>query len=69
MIKPHTHLEFWHVDGTILQVSDENAAPFSLEIGEQIVLGYKPYQVTEIIDSDPREVDGTLYHRRIVRVK
>lgn len=69
MAKSHTHLEFWDLDGTILHTSDENAAPFSLKIGEQIVFGNKPYEVAEIIDTDPREADGTVYYRRIVRVK
>lgn len=69
MTKPHTHLEFWHADGTILQASDENAAPFPIKIGEQIILGNKPYEVSEIIDGEPRESNGTLYYRRVVRVK
>jgi len=59
----------WNVDGAILDARDENAAPFPLKVGEQIVVGDTPYQVIEIIDSEPREVDGTLHYRRIVRVK
>ena len=69
MIKSHTHLEFWDVDGTILHESEENVAPFPLRIGEQIVFGDRPYQVAEIIDTNPRELDGTLYYRRFVRVR
>jgi hypothetical protein len=68
-MKSHTHLEFWNVDGTILDSSDENAAPFTLKIGEQIIVGERTHEVVEIIDTDPREVDGTVYYRRVVRVK
>ena len=69
MAKSHTHIEFWNVDGTILEQSDANAAPFSLKVGEQIILGGQPHQVTEIIDSEPREVNDTVHYRRIVRVR
>jgi hypothetical protein len=68
-MKSHTHLEFWNVDGTILDASDANAAPFSLKRGEQIIIGDRPYEVVEIIDSEPREDDGRIYYRRIVRVR
>lgn len=68
-MKSHTHLELWNVDGAILQESDDDAAPFPLKVGEQIVVGGKPQQVFEIIDSEPRELNGVLYYRRIVRVK
>jgi len=69
MSRPHTHLEFWHIDGTILETSDANAAPFALKVGEQFIIGNQPYEVVEIIDSEPREDDGIIYYRRIVRVK
>ncbi|HWX16203.1 MAG TPA: hypothetical protein VNY07_06420 [Chthoniobacterales bacterium] len=68
-MKSHTHLELWNVDGTILQAADEEAAPFALKVGEQILLGGKAYQVFEIIDSDPRELNGVIYYRRVVRVR
>lgn len=67
-MKSHTHVEFWNVDGTILHESDENAAPFPLKLGEQIILGDKPYKVVELIDTEPRESDGVLHYRRVVRV-
>jgi hypothetical protein len=68
-MKSHTHLEVWNVDGTILDSSDENAAPFTLNIGEQIIVGERTHEVVEIIDTDPHEVDRTVYYRRVVRVK
>jgi hypothetical protein len=68
MPEPHTHLEVWHVDGTILQECDEDAAPFPLNIGEQMIVGNNTYQVREVIDTDPTELDGRLHYRRIIRV-
>ena len=68
MLKPHTHIEFRHLDGALLSESDEHAAPFRLEAGEQMHFGDKVYRVREIIDSTPREVDGVLHFRRLVRM-
>jgi hypothetical protein len=65
--RPHTHIEIWHLDGTILDSSDKNAAPFPLQVGEQL-LAPGPYTVREVTDSEPREENGVIYYRRIVRV-
>jgi len=67
-MRSYTHLEFWHVDGTILETSDANAAPFPLKIGEQIVIGSNTYQVKEVIDTGPTELEETLHYRRIIRI-
>lgn len=53
----------------INHASQENAAPFSLKKGDQIIFGNRTFEVAEIIDSDPQERDGTLYYRRVARVK
>ena len=68
MLKPHTHIEFRHLDGALVSESDEHAAPFPLEVGEQMHFGDRVYQVREIIDSTPREADGVVYFRRFVRM-
>jgi len=68
MPQSRTHLEVWHLDGTILHECDEDAAPFPLNIGEQMVFGTNTYQIREVIDTGPTELEGTLHYRRVIRV-